>query len=138
MFIDTAAFIALADEGDGCHARAKRFASELTARVQLFTSDLVLAETYSNLRYHLGGDPAREFSRSILAGDSGVELLLATHDDLLAAQRILEKYRDQKFSLVDAASFILMERHRIQTVFTFDRHFAVYRPSGRPFRVIPG
>lgn len=136
LFVDSAAFIALADEGDSLHDRARRFASSLTASTQLFTSDLVVAESFSNLQYHLGGEPARTFLRAILSGESGTELIAATRDDLLAAQRILEKYHDQKFSLVDAVSFALMERLRIGTAFTFDRHFTVYR-SGKAFKALP-
>lgn len=136
VFVDSGAFIALADASDNLHERAKSVAAGLAAGTQLFTSDLVLAETFSNLRYHLGREPALLFSRSILSGQSGVELIAPTKDDLLASQRILEKYQDQKFSLVDAASFVLMQRLGIRAAFSFDRHFRVYRHAGRAFRIL--
>jgi len=137
IYVDSSAFIALADAKDSFHQRAKKFAEALPAGAGLFTSDLVLAETFSNLQYHLGGGPARTFCRSILSGESGVELAFPTRDDLLSAQRILAKYHDQKFSLVDAVSFVLMENLGIREAFTFDRHFAVYRPRGKHFRLLP-
>lgn len=137
IFIDSSAFIALADTKDSLHERAKSCSDSLAAGTALFTTDLILAETFSNLLYHLGGGAARSFCRSLLSGEAGVEMLIPTRDDLLAAQRVIERYSDQKFSFVDASSFVLMERIGLRDAFTFDRHFAVYRPAGKPFRLFP-
>jgi predicted nucleic acid-binding protein len=35
----------------------------------------------------------------------------------------MERYADQQVSYTDCISFRLMRDHRIDTVFTFDRHF---------------
>lgn len=137
IYVDSAAFIALADEGDSHHARAKAFSESLPAGARLATSDMVCAETFSNLLYGLGAEAARTFSRAILTGEGAVEVLFPDCQDLVAAQRTLDKYRDQTFSLVDCVSFALMERHKMTRAFTFDRHFAVYRPAGGRFQVLP-
>lgn len=113
------------------------FWSEVAGGERLATSDMACAETFSNLRYGLGTNAARAFLRAIATGESGVELLFPDIEDLIAAQRILDKYRDQAFSLVDCVSFTLMERRKIRRAFTFDRHFAVYRPASGRFEVLP-
>ena len=51
-------------------------------------------------------------------------------------QQIIFQYSDKDFSLTDATSFAVMERLRIGTAFSYDRHFAQYgfallRPSAR-------
>ncbi|MBI1979591.1 MAG: PIN domain-containing protein [Elusimicrobia bacterium] len=137
IFIDTAAFIALADIKDMYHKRASSFSQGLETMAKAFTSESVLVETYSNLQYHLGGVAARKFLYSILSGESGIELIIPAQEDLFAAYRILKKYEDQKFSLVDGLSFVLMERMKITNVFTFDHHFRVYRPVTGHFQVFP-
>lgn len=43
--------------------------------------------------------------------------------DELDAVGIFEKYADQEISFTDCISFILMKKHRINNIFTFDRHF---------------
>jgi predicted nucleic acid-binding protein len=42
------------------------------------------------------------------------------------AQAIIRQYADKIFSLTDATSFVLMERHRIGVALTSDRNFAQY------------
>jgi len=47
---------------------------------------------------------------------------------------------DRSHSRVDASSFAVMERERINTVFTFDTHFRVYRfgrDNKQYFEVVP-
>ncbi len=36
---------------------------------------------------------------------------------------LFEKYADQRVSFTDCISFVLMRRHKIRQVFSFDRHF---------------
>ncbi|MBI2119913.1 MAG: PIN domain-containing protein [Elusimicrobia bacterium] len=137
LFIDTAGFFALSDKNDTFHKRGKDFSKSLEIQTKIFTSESVLVETFSNIQYHLGSKPAREFLHAILSGESGIEAIIPTSEDLFASYRILKKYPDQKFSLVDSISFILMERLKIWNVFTFDRHFSIYRSKGRHFQIFP-
>lgn len=41
----------------------------------------------------------------------------------MEAVEFFEKYADQHVGFLDCISFALMRRHRVQRVFTFDRHF---------------
>jgi len=42
------------------------------------------------------------------------------------AKAIIYQYDDKDFALTDATSFTVMERIRVPSAFTFDRHFAQY------------
>jgi predicted nucleic acid-binding protein len=49
-----------------------------------------------------------------------------TPADVERSKAIIYQYDDRGFSRTDATSFAEMERLRIPTAFTFDRHFAQY------------
>lgn len=60
--------------------------------------------------------------------------------DVVRARTIVAAWPDQDFSLVDAASFALIERHAITEAFAFDTHFRVFRAGprrNRALRVLP-
>ena len=57
---------------------------------------------------------------------SPTTLVWVTPRDVERAKAIIYQYDDKDFSLTDAASFAVMERLRIVSAFTFDRHFAQY------------
>lgn len=63
-----------------------------------------------------GGNLLRSTSLVVLRPDA---------DDELAALRCFEKYADQRVSFTDCISFVLMQKHQIPCVFSFDRHFAL-------------
>jgi predicted nucleic acid-binding protein len=42
------------------------------------------------------------------------------------AKEIIYQYRDKRFSMTDATSYAIMERHRIGVAFTFDHNFVQY------------
>jgi uncharacterized protein len=53
-------------------------------------------------------------------------LVWVTPADVQRAKAIIYQYTDKDFSLTDATSFAVMERIRVASAFTFDRHFAQY------------
>ncbi len=61
----------------------------------------------------------------IRAGGASVEHV--TPPDLDAAWAIGERFVDQSFSIVDRASFAVMERLGVHRAIAFDDDFAVYR-----------
>jgi len=48
------------------------------------------------------------------------------------AWRLFKKFKDKLWSFTDCTSFVLMERYRLVTAFTFDEH---YRQAG--FKTLP-
>ena len=57
---------------------------------------------------------------------SPTTLVWVTPADVQRAKAIIDQYTDKDFSLTDATSFAVMERLRVTSAFTFDRHFAQY------------
>jgi predicted nucleic acid-binding protein len=132
IFVDSGAWIALSDTRDKYHEAAKgQFRTLVKERINLVTTNLIIAEVYTIIRRTGGYDPAMRFLRSTR---ESVRLKVIFSDWNLEdqAEEILRKYKDQDFSLVDAVSFAVMQGHEIEEAFAFDWHFTV---AG--FRLIP-
>lgn len=130
IFVDTSAWYAIVDKDDSDHAAAVAFHSSNT--IPLITTNAVFSETITLIRYRIGHDAASIFGQK-LKESSFVRLLPVTSKDEERAWEIFIKYRDQDFSFADCTSFAVMQRLKIGTVFTFDRHFSVMK-----FGVMPG
>jgi uncharacterized protein len=122
LFVDTSVWYAAADSSDAGNARAK---AVLGAGEQLVTSDHVLVETWTLLRYRIRRQVADRFWESIRSGVCVIEPVGAA--DLEAAWQIGVSWRDQDFSIVDRTSFALMRRLGIERAASFDAGFAIFR-----------
>jgi uncharacterized protein len=123
VFVDSGARFALSVRRDGLHEAARACLRSLLLQGRpLATSNLVVAESYTLIRYRAGHATAMTFLRS-LRSSQRVERLMSDADIELAAEKVLQRYDDQDLSFVDAVSFALMRRHGIDTAFGFDRHF---------------
>lgn len=124
--VDTSALLALARRGDEYHAQAAVLAdSWLAGGGRFIGTVLVLGELHSHLLYLRGTGPARIALRHLLDDpahewlDVGAELVGE------AIEKWLDRYDDQRFSLIDAVSFEIMRRERITHAFAFDHHFEI-------------
>jgi len=132
VFIDTSAFVALRNEAEAEHDKARRVLSKLIGEgVTLFTSNYVFAETYTALMVRVGRDEAIEWGRRFRASEA-IDLVRLDPDVEEEAWAILERHRDKRWSYVDATSFALLERDGGGEAFAFDAHF-----SQRGLRVLP-
>ena len=135
LFVDTSVWFAAADSSDVGNARAK---SILANDEPLVTSDHVLVETWTLLRYRIHRHAAERFWEGLRNGSAAIEPVGIA--DLESAWQIGLSYRDQDFSLVDRTSFAVMRRLGIERAASFDDHFAVFRfgPKRRHAFVIVG
>jgi predicted nucleic acid-binding protein len=135
VLVDTSVWYAAADSSDVSNARAKTI---LNSDEPLFTTDHVLAETWTLLRYRIHRHAAERFWEGLRSGTATIEPVGTA--DLEAAWQIGLSYLDQDFSLVDRTSFAVMRRLGIERVASFDDHFAVFRfgPKRRHAFVIVG
>jgi uncharacterized protein len=123
VFVDTSAFVALRNRAEREHASARAALGRLvTERTALFTSNYVLAETYTALRVRVGRTEAIEWGRRFRASEA-IELIRIEQPVDDEAWSILESHADKPWSYVDASSFALMEREGTAEAFAFDRHF---------------
>jgi predicted nucleic acid-binding protein len=137
IYVDTSAFYSLADVGDRYHAQSLDLFELHVEDSRLYTSDLVLAETWSLMRGRLGRRAALQWWSGVRSGV--VEILFGRPVDLEAAWRIVQQYDDQDLSLVDCVSFAIMERFGLEIAFAYDHHFSLYRfgrQANRSFQLL--
>ena len=126
IFVDTGAWIGLAVSRDQTHAAAAEYAADVAkTRVPLLTTNYVLSESYTRIRYDDGHAKALNFDVLIQELIRRRHLTVAwitpaVHE---LAMEIFRKYSDQEFSVVDCASFVVAKKKRIREVFGFDNDF---------------
>jgi len=126
VFLDTGAFLALADEDDDHHTAAKSIYAELLqARPQLLTSNFVLSETYTLIRSKVSHRAAVDFMKRL--DQTRIRILRVSEAMEQAAKAIFVRYNDKDFSFVDCTSFALIDHHKLDHAFAFDAHFRQYR-----------
>ena len=123
VFADTGYWIALLNRRDRLHTRARELSND-HSDATIVTTEMVLTELLNHVSR--GGPQAR-----LLTGEAVATWRTAPKIDVvpqITAQfrPALDRYRnrpDQSWSLVDCASFIVMETGQIQKALAFDRHF---------------
>ncbi|MCL5045514.1 MAG: type II toxin-antitoxin system VapC family toxin [Actinobacteria bacterium] len=131
LFVDTSALVALADSGDMNHQRAADFARSLPNAARFVTTDYVLDETITRLRFSIGHSRTVEFREKIMA--SRLYSIVGVNEEIRRlAWGLFKSYGDKQFSFTDCTSFVIMKALRLEEALTFDRHFL---QAG--FRVIP-
>ena len=123
VFVDTSAFYAYLDRADQWHEKAVQgFLLLSQERRPLFTTNLVMAETYTLALYRLAFPTAMAW----LSALESVNLVYQRREHHSKLQALLERYRGHGFSYTDAFSFTAMEEEGISVAFAFDRHFQEY------------
>jgi predicted nucleic acid-binding protein len=122
IFVDTSFWVALRNRRDAHHEEAVDL---LTARADdaLATTNHVRGETWTYLRRRAGHRSAVGFLDALRSSPrltvEYVELIV--EEDALAW---LRRHDEREYSFVDATSFAVMKRRRINEAFAFDGDFA--------------
>jgi hypothetical protein len=123
IFVDTSAWVGLADKDDSHHRdAASSYPSIFKNHKSLVTSNLIIAETYILLLKELRHKAAIEFLERIKASPR-ILRIYSNENVETEAEEILAKFADQDFSYTDAVSFVMMKRQKIRKAFCFDKHF---------------
>jgi predicted nucleic acid-binding protein len=122
LFVDTSIWYAAADSSDRSNARAKAI---LRSGDALVTTDHILIETWTLLRYRINRNAAERFWEGIRSGVAVIEPVRLA--DLESAWLMGAAWSDQDFSIVDRTSFAVMNRLGIDRAASLDDHFAVFR-----------
>ena len=132
IFVDTAAWVAAADSKDAAGSAVREARDQwLSSGGYLTTTDYVIDETLTTIRFRLSLDAAEAWWRQI---DNSTRLRIELIDEMRRerARTLFFRYRDKEFSFTDCCSFVLMRELRIRRALTLDHHF---RQMG--FEVIP-
>ncbi|MBN2373822.1 PIN domain-containing protein [bacterium] len=129
IFVDTSAWLALNDKNDQYHDRAVEKSSEIKRqRIELITSEYIIDESITLIRYRVSHQAAVIFGDSLLNSDIA-RIIDVTEEDRFSAWGIFKRYDDKEFSFTDCISFVLMKNLKLQKVFTYDKHFEQMRFS---------
>jgi predicted nucleic acid-binding protein len=126
VFVDSAAYFALANDRDDDHAGltevVERLASE---RRRFFTTNFILAETHALFLKRFHPQAALAVLEQIEQSRLTTVVRVSLRDEQ-SGRVILRQYGDKDFSLTDATSFAVMERLRVNQALTLDQHFDQY------------
>jgi len=135
VFVDTGGWIAMAVIRDQYHKQAASFYQELSKqKIPLLSSNYVLTETYTRIRYDDGHGKAVRFHSLIqqAVGAGRLHIEWVTPRIHKEAWAIFQNYEDQVFSLVDCTSFVIATRAGVKEAFAFDEHFNTMGLTLRP------
>ena len=125
MLVDTSAYYAFINRKADNNAQAFEIFAQLGAqRRRLFTTNFIVAETHALVLSRLGRNIGAQVLQEFYVSDTTI--VRVSLSDEQRAREIIFSQTDKTYSLTDATSFAVMERLRIETAFTFDRHFAQY------------
>lgn len=127
LFVDTSAWLALNDRNDQYYNRAVAKSTEIKKhRIELITSEYIIDESITLIRYRVSHQAAVIFGNSLL--DSNIVRIEDVNaEDRLKAWEMFKKFEDKELSFTDCTSFVLMKNLRLQKAFTFDEHFRQMR-----------
>lgn len=128
IFVDTGAWIAILNPNDQYHREAITIYNNLRDQeIQLLTTDYVIDETVTRLRYdtnHLVAVAFLEFiGNAEIAG--GLTIVEIDKDMFEKAKALFRQYDSARLSFTDCTSFVVCQENNIFEAFAFDQHFSM-------------
>ena len=123
VFADAGYFIAKLNGRDPLHNRAVEVAEGLGG-FRIVTTQMVLTEVINYMSD--GGEFLRMLASQMIANllaNPGVEVIPQTEAQFIAAAERYAARRDQRWSLTDCASFLVMEERNMMEALAHDRNF---------------
>ena len=130
--------MACADRADPAHAPCSAARdSALEAGQTLITTDFVIDETLTLIRFRLGLSAANAWWQQI-DGSARLRWERVENDRFERARHLFFQYRDKDLSFTDCTSIAVMRELKLTTVITTDRHFRqvgfAVLPAARTYR----
>ncbi len=126
LFVDTSAFKAFYDEEDEFHSKARGFMDDIASKKTIvrgfITSDYILDETITLIRFAHSHSKALEFSQAVTSSKA-TRLVYVGQENFQKALELFIEASDKPWSFTDCVSFTLMRSLHLTTAFTFDPHF---------------
>ncbi|OGX37913.1 MAG: hypothetical protein A3C53_05890 [Omnitrophica WOR_2 bacterium RIFCSPHIGHO2_02_FULL_68_15] len=122
LFVDSSAFIALADDTDRDHRAANGCSETWPVEIQLHASNYIVAETITRLRRTVGHRAALQWAKAA-RGNPQITWHYADDETDREALRVFERYHDHPLSFVDCTTVVWLQRLHLDRIFTFDHDF---------------
>ena len=121
VFVDTSAVMALLNPDDQAHDPARAAFDRLRERdAPLVTTSFVLVEIYALLGRRMGLEAVQRFREDFAPL---LEVLWVGQELCEAGLDLVLDRGLRDLSLVDAVSFLVIRRQKLDRVFAFDQHF---------------
>jgi predicted nucleic acid-binding protein len=136
IFVDTSAWIDLMNKSERHHAVATAFHKNLAPSTLRITTWGIVSETFTWIRYHIGGREALRWLilKETMERQGVLQVVFPDPQMEVRVRKVIDRYGDQPLSYVDAFSIVLIQsRPDIDAVFAFDHHMTL---AGLP--VLPG
>ena len=124
IFVDTSAWLALADAHDRFHPSATQFQRHIVGGEfgKPVTTNYVMTETMTVVRRRLGIAAAVRLANAVREGkETGLFWIEPVHHQ--EAVDLMASHPDKSWSLTDCSSFVIMRSLSIREAFAFDRDF---------------
>lgn len=120
--MDTGGLIALHVPTDARHAAAIQCRDQTLRYSHLYTSSAVIAETVAHIQRDnlLDQQNLHDLISDFLKPEKWISFLPVDDDVLMKSLQMVRERLDRRFSLVDATNIVLMEKHHIDNIFSFD------------------
>jgi predicted nucleic acid-binding protein len=123
VFVDTAGWMACADESDPAHQRARQARDAALEEGKILVStDYVVDETLTLIRVRLSLIAAEAWW-SQLEGSSRLRWEWIGVARAEKARDLFFRHRDKSYSFTDCTSFVVMKELKLKQALTTDRHF---------------
>lgn len=123
VFVDTTAWLALANRSDRLHAPAVEINQSLLSRgVRYVTTDAVLTEVANALARPPLRQTAIRFLDAVFSS-RWVTILSVDRTTFARGWQLYKSRPDKNWGLTDCISFVVMAEEEIHEAFTCDRHF---------------
>ena len=124
-FVDTGAWIALMVARDQYHRRATSFFRSIARNTHLVTSNYVLAEAYTWLRYHHAIDAEIKLRDAVEAAEHVglLDIEWVSRDVHEQALDTFRQYDDLALSICDCTSFSICASRNVDYAFGFDAEY---------------
>lgn len=123
-FVDTSYWLALELIDDQNSKPAlSHWQSLVKTPFAIVTTSYVFDETVTYLNSRKHHEKAVEVGENMLLSPT-IELIHIGEDLFFEGWTMFQKYQDKQYSLTDCVSFVVMQRRKLETALTFDRHFA--------------
>lgn len=125
VFVDTSAWFSLLNEKDKQHEKIKNiYQALLENNNTLILSNQILGETFTLIRYKIKNNNLPFKFIDLISKSIMIKKIHIEEKTEKRAIKILENYKDQKFSYVDATSFAVMNSLELKYALSLDSHFA--------------
>lgn len=122
-FVDTSFFKAFVDPKDDFHAKAIQIFEQLKKEsIMLVTSNFIIDETLTLIRYRCGLERAKEFKSILEQFETDFKIVrVLSRDEANAWDWFTKDW--SKLSFTDCVSFAMMKRLELKRVAVFDEDF---------------